>query len=131
MRPVRGQALRVAQRGVTEWVLDQSDPRDLAYVVPREHDVILGGTADEDVWDERPDPGDTEEIRGRCAALEPLVAAAPAHGPPLVGLRPERRGGVRVEREGDVIHNYGHGGAGVTLAWGCAGEVVRLAEATA
>jgi D-amino-acid oxidase len=35
---------------------------------------------------------------------------------------------VRVEREGRVIHNYGHGGAGWTLAWGCAQDVVRLAD---
>jgi D-amino-acid oxidase len=33
---------------------------------------------------------------------------------------------VRVERVGDVVHCYGHGGAGVTLSWGCAGEVVEL-----
>ena len=33
---------------------------------------------------------------------------------------------VRVEREGHVVHCYGHGGAGVTLSWGCADEVVEL-----
>jgi len=40
----------------------------------------------------------------------------------MVGLRPYRKGDVRVEaQEVDgrhIIHNYGHGGAGVTLSWG-------------
>jgi D-amino-acid oxidase len=49
-----------------------------------------------------------------------------------VGLRPGRSS-VRVEAErvagGKVVaHNYGHGGAGVTLSWGCAEEVVALAQ---
>jgi D-amino-acid oxidase len=47
----------------------------------------------------------------------------------LVGLRP-RRPAVRLElerRDGKaIIHNYGHGGAGISLSWGCAQEVVEL-----
>jgi D-amino-acid oxidase len=51
-----------------------------------------------------------------------------------VGIRPSRKSGVRVEREWlrdgrMLIHNYGHGGAGFTLSWGCAREVVSLAQA--
>ena len=49
----------------------------------------------------------------------------------LVGLRPGRTS-VRLEKETvsgkTLIHNYGHGGSGVTLSWGCADDVVRLAN---
>jgi D-amino-acid oxidase len=45
-----------------------------------------------------------------------------------VGLRPGRTA-VRLERMGNIIHNYGHGGGGYTVAWGCASEVGRLALA--
>jgi len=47
------------------------------------------------------------------------------------GIRPHRRGRVRVERESAfgkaVVHNYGHGGAGVTLSWGTAAAAAGLA----
>ena len=48
-----------------------------------------------------------------------------------VGLRPFRLGGVRLEYQLyqdklKVIHNYGHGGCGVTLSWGCAKQVVDI-----
>jgi D-amino-acid oxidase len=121
---VRGQVVRVAAPGVQEWLLDQSDPANLVYVVPRERDVVLGGTAEEGVEDRTPDPATTEAIRARCAALLPELREAPVVGV-AVGLRPARPA-VRLEAEGRVVHCYGHGGAGVTLAWGCAVEVAAL-----
>src|SRR5687767_12819148 len=51
----------------------------------------------------------------------------------VVGLRPFRRSGFRVEAEplGDklLVHNYGHGGCGVTLSWGTASLAIdRIVE---
>lgn len=46
------------------------------------------------------------------------------------GYRPYRRGGVRTEKEffdgKEVVHCYGHGGAGVTLSWLSANRVYNL-----
>jgi D-amino-acid oxidase len=69
----------------------------------------------------------------RCIEVVPELAGAEMlqHH---VGLRPSRPGGVRLEVDAEgpkgteVIHNYGHGGAGVTLSWGCGEEVVGLME---
>jgi D-amino-acid oxidase len=126
---VRGQVVRVAAPGVHEWLLDQSDPARLVYVVPRERDVVLGGTAEEGAEDRTPDAATTAAIRARCAALLPALRDAPVVAV-AVGLRPVRPE-VRLEAEGRVVHCYGHGGAGVTLAWGCAVEVAALLGARA
>jgi D-amino-acid oxidase len=50
--------------------------------------------------------------------------------PVRVGLRPVRRQNIRLEREPGtrIVHNYGHGGSGLTLSWGCAAEVVDSVE---
>ena len=49
-----------------------------------------------------------------------------------VCLRPFRPAGPRLEAEryGDktVVHNYGHGGSGWSLSWGCAEDAVALAR---
>jgi len=49
-----------------------------------------------------------------------------------VGLRPHRDAGfvLRADRLDDrvLIHNYGHGGAGMSLAWGCGTLVADLAQ---
>ena len=53
----------------------------------------------------------------------------------VVGLRPYRPAGFRLEtiRMGDtlIVHNYGHGGGGITLSWGTAELAAREAEAGA
>ncbi len=53
----------------------------------------------------------------------------------VAGLRPFRTGGIRLEAERvadkTVVHNYGHGGAGVTLSWGSAEVAADLVAAVA
>jgi D-amino-acid oxidase len=124
---VRGQVVRVADPGLAGWTLDEDHPDGLVYVVPRGTDVVCGGTAIEGDESTGPDPVAAERILARCRAVVPELASAPVLGH-AVGIRPGRPS-VRLEREGDVVHCYGHGGAGVTLSWGCADEVVRLVAA--
>jgi D-amino-acid oxidase len=120
---IRGQVVRVADPGLTRWTLDEDHPAGMVYVVPRGTDVICGGT-DEVSDDREPDPKAAEAILERCREVVPELAGAPVFGH-AVGIRPVRTA-VRVGLEDGVLHCYGHGGAGVTLSWGCADEVVRL-----
>jgi len=130
--PVRGQIVRVQNPGVTMSVRDEFHRDGRAYVHPRSHDCILGGTLDEHQWDTAPDPGTAEAIVARCAEIVPAIGGAEVIET-LAGLRPGRPE-VRLE-EGPplpggarVVHNYGHGGAGITLSWGCAENVVQLLQ---
>ncbi|WP_069812332.1 FAD-dependent oxidoreductase [Streptomyces sp. TP-A0874] len=134
VRPVRGQLVVVENPGVREWLV-AADPRssETLYLFPQPYGLVLGGTAGEDDWELAPDPATAEAILDRCARVRPDLRGAKvlAH---RVGLRPSRVGGVRLEQErlpggGLGVHNYGHGGAGVTVAWGCAEEAAGLAAA--
>lgn len=133
MRPVRGQLVVVENPGITTWLtsVDHTSATS-TYFFPQPGGLILGGTAEEDAWSMTPDPAVAEAIVARCAAIRPEIAGARVlqH---QVGLRPTRPA-VRLEREvrrdGRVlVHNYGHGGAGITVAWGCAREAAALVEA--
>ncbi len=132
VRPVRGQLVVVENPGIRTWLVSaDSDSGETTYFLPQPGRLLLGGTAEDDVWSTEPDPAVAEAIVRRCAALRPEIAGARvlAH---RVGLRPARDA-VRLERgtlpDGRrLVHNYGHGGAGVTVAWGCAQEAARLAS---
>ncbi|GGX29708.1 FAD-dependent oxidoreductase [Streptomyces noursei] len=130
VHPVQGQLVIVENPGIAEWfTAADAGAEDTAYVLPQPFGLVLGGTAREGAWSREPDPAVAEAIVARCARYFPQVARARvlAH---RVGLRPARPA-VRLAAErlpdGTVcVHNYGHGGAGVTVSWGCADEVLRL-----
>lgn len=103
---------------------DERTPEAMLYVIPRRQEVVIGGCALPFLGEQLPPP----DPALRLAILERAAKAGFRHGRPLrdeVGLRPVRSS-VRLERAGRVIHHYGHGGAGYTLAWGSAQALKNL-----
>ncbi|XP_077495271.1 D-aspartate oxidase-like isoform X1 [Amblyomma americanum] len=141
---VRGQTIRVHAPWIKHVVVAGED----FHVIPNIDDVMLGGTKDLDNTSLIPDLHIASKIWNGCLELVPSLKNAKITGH-YVGLRPGRQP-LRLEREDHafksgagtpplthdpplqvpVIHNYGHGGSGITIAWGCAGDVVRLLSDT-
>jgi D-amino-acid oxidase len=126
---VRGQLVVVKNPGVDYFFQDNADGEEITYFLPHGDHVVLRGTLDETPGvDGQPNPLVRQRIIERCARVEPRLAN-PSVIEDRVGFRPARSM-VRLERDGNVIHNYGHGGSGVTLSWGCAQEVLALIAST-
>jgi D-amino-acid oxidase len=126
--PIRGQVVRLANPGLTEWLTDADNPDGLTYVVPRRDDVVCGGTGETGSWDERVAPGTEAAILRRVTAMVPELAGQPVLSR-AVGLRPGRPA-IRLEavpgHDRPVFACYGHGGAGFTLSWGDAAHLTTL-----
>uniref|UniRef100_A0A182SQV4 FAD dependent oxidoreductase domain-containing protein n=1 Tax=Anopheles maculatus TaxID=74869 RepID=A0A182SQV4_9DIPT len=128
--PIRGQVQKVKAEFVFHSFANES-----CYIIPNTDTVVLGGTKQKDN-NLQVNPVDRYDIRAHCQTILPALR----HAVPVkdyVGLRPVRYSGVRLEVDNAVftsgenhiiVHNYGHGGAGITLAWGCAGDVMRLIQ---
>ena len=129
LSPVRGQVLRVSQVGIERFLLHDAPGEPPTYVIPRSNDIVLGGTSEAGEESYEPDDTTLAAIRARCEALVPALRAA-REVSRQAGLRPYRGGVVRLQSEsrgaGTIVHCYGHGGAGMTLAWGCADEVAEV-----
>ena len=124
---VRGQVQRLRRGTDAPCLIDDRDPESPAYILSRSDEIILGGTAQAADESTEPSAEDEASIRERCAALLPGIETLEVLGSE-VGLRPARPR-LRLEDEGRVLHCYGHGGSGFTLAWGCAEELLRMARA--
>ncbi|MFT5892673.1 MAG: D-amino-acid oxidase, partial [Dokdonia sp.] len=143
MYPLRGALVRVKNTGDTFPVLDKAycvsfdektREQDIVFIVPRgKNMIVLGALAEEEEYDMAVNLENYQPIRdmyGRCKEFLPQLehAELDLSEPVRIGLRPFRRGNVRLEFdiENKIIHNYGHGGAGVTFSWGCAKEIVEM-----
>jgi D-amino-acid oxidase len=129
LEPHRGQVAIVPKIDNLQCaIVCDDDP--LMYAIPRKSDCVFGGT--NDVSDDlNPDPKTTNAIVAECSRV--LEIEKPRVLRERVGLRPFRKSGVRLEKEKfsdsrTVIHNYGHGGSGFTLSWGCAENVFELGD---
>ncbi|XP_065908600.1 D-aspartate oxidase-like [Dysidea avara] len=130
--PVRGQLIVVRAPWIKSIFIYETKDNVITYVLPRTDCVLLGGTADVGNWSTQVDPLVSKGIMERCCMYFPALSTAKILEE-VVGLRPSRHT-VRLEvddaslKKSTVVHNYGHGGQGVTFFIGCAIDTVKLVE---
>ncbi|MCX6733879.1 MAG: FAD-dependent oxidoreductase [Candidatus Peregrinibacteria bacterium] len=147
--PTRGQLVKVTRPpGVSTIYCDDENPEGMVHIMPQRDHIMLGGTYERMDGNMKISTEISVAILDRCIKAMPALAQARVISE-HVGLRPSRReddsfrGGIRLERENSglpaddemaeisekfVVHNYGHGGNGVTYSWGCAKEVLVIVE---
>lgn len=98
--------------------------------------MTAGGTRQVGNGEQANSDADMEGIMERCCRLLPALREAEVvkawaglrPGRPCVRLDAEVVRSPETGREMRVVHCYGHGGSGVTLAWGCAADIVGHVE---
>jgi D-amino-acid oxidase len=154
--PIRGALIRVVNDNKDFEKVEASltisadavhDSNEIVFIVPRGENILLiGGIAQPDEWtlDLTLDSPVIQRMRKRCEAFLPGLrnARLDPEYPLAQGLRPFREHNVRVERElqqhdensglesvhSRIVHSYGQGGAGWSLSFGCAADVLGLVE---
>ncbi|KAL0127821.1 hypothetical protein PUN28_003215 [Cardiocondyla obscurior] len=130
--PIRGQVYRV-NASWTMQCLMRNDGDACNYIIPNVNNVVMGGTNQENDFVRSVREDDSKHIYDGCIRMMPSLKGSKTIRA-WVGFRPGRPR-VRLEyeslstpagKEFKVIHNYGHGGSGVTLSWGCAVDVVAM-----
>ncbi|CAN5556342.1 FAD-dependent oxidoreductase [soil metagenome] len=123
--PVRGQVGLLAPLEKMFIYLENEKP---LYIVPRKDAIIIGGTYEEGIETDETEPTTIDRLLHNAYEAFPILKQQQVLGS-WAGLRPYRPE-VRVEAEAgtNIIHNYGHGGSGFTLAFGCAEDVVKIVD---
>lgn len=117
--------------------LDGEDSDDMVFIVPRNNNtLILGGMAELNKLDLNINLENSDLLKKmfeRDLHFHPDLKNGQIDPdyPISVGIRPFRKGHVRVERErkdSNIVHNYGHGDSGYTLSFGCAVDVADIID---
>jgi len=150
--PIRGQTVIVRAPWVRFGRMEVTEDIK-TYIIPRRSgDAVVGGTEIANDWYPSPRPETMRDILERAVVLCPELAPPEirTERKPTVddvllhvvgegcGLRPARKGGVRLEIEWTegvggrgkvpIIHNYGHGGFGYQTSWGSSSRALKLLE---
>jgi len=134
--PIRGDLVLVRAPYI-KLAIGEYRPKDKTrptYIYPRRDHVVLGSYYLEGDGNREERPESTADVIARCCQFVPELSSAPIIGV-VPCIRPGRKDGVRLDeiRAGDfhVVNNYGHGGGGMGISWGCALDVVELVEKAA
>lgn len=123
--PMKGQVILTRPIPGMDWSISG----DRFYIYPRKSDTVIGGTAERGVYSDHVDPGVVDLLISGNQRILPELDESWVIGS-YSGLRPYRDESIRLETEGVdgklIVHNYGHGGAGVTLSWGSAELAMEL-----
>jgi len=133
--PTRGQ-LCIAANNCDATVTRQNKDGTWSLSIPRNYDggTVIGGTRDVADWNPHPNEKLREELLANFRATYPRMLAKGEDFQVIrdvVGRRPTREGGLRLESEPGrqnktIVHAYGLGGRGYECSWGVAEAVLDL-----
>ncbi|KAH7175349.1 hypothetical protein EDB81DRAFT_750899 [Dactylonectria macrodidyma] len=145
--PIRGHIVLTNLSSAVKTITAQNSDGSWSFVIPRSFNggTVIGGTKDINDWSLEPSPDTRRRILESAKRIIPESCNQPAGSESteianiqvikdIVGRRPARNGGMRVEtevREGTagkqyVVHAYGAGGRGYEMSWGIASDVQQL-----